>query len=75
MIRLREADCPQTAFLEARGDLHPRLVFLCENVAADLTKPGLRIALERNWPPVLRLQPTNRRLHSGARSRKTIQYP
>jgi hypothetical protein len=75
MIRLREADCPQTAFPEARGDLHPRLVFLGKNVAADLTKPGLRIAPERKRTPVLRLQPTNRRLHSGARSRKTIQHP
>ena len=51
MIRLREADCPQTAFLEARGDLRPRLVFLCENVAADLTNRDY----ESHWNELGRL--------------------
>jgi hypothetical protein len=73
--RLREADCPQTAFVEARGDLCQWQVFLRENAATDPIKPGLHVAPERNWRPVPRLQPTSRHLRSGDRSQKTIQYP
>ena len=59
MNRLREADCPQTAFVEARGDLCPGRACLCENAATDATKPGAQVALERKWRPVAHLQPRN----------------
>jgi hypothetical protein len=75
MNRLREADRPHTAFVEARGDLRHGGFSLCENVATDPGKPGLLVASERNWRPVPHLQPTNRRLRSGDQSQKTIQYP
>lgn len=75
MNRLREADCPQTAFVEARGDLCPWRVFLCENVTTDPTKPQLHVVMEGSWRPVPRLQPKNRHLPCGDRNQKTIQYP
>jgi hypothetical protein len=75
MDRLREAECPQTAFVEARGDLCPWRVFLCENVATDPTEPRLRVAMKDDWRSVPRLQPKNRHLRCGDRSQKIIQYP
>ena len=75
MNRLREADCPQTAFVEAWGDLYPWLVFQREGVTTDPSKPELQITLEGNWRPLTPFQPLNRRLRSGDRSQKTIQYP
>jgi hypothetical protein len=75
MSRLREADYPQIAFVEARGDLCSWWVLLRENVATDHGKPGLYGAVEHNWQPVPGLQPTNRHLRSGDRSQKTIQHP
>jgi hypothetical protein len=73
--RMREADCPQTAFVEAPGNPCPWLVFQCDNAAIDPTKPGLQVTLEDNWRPVGRLQSTNQCLHPGDRSQRTIQYP
>jgi len=39
--RLREADCPQTAFVEARGDLCPWRVFLCDGFFCAKTSPPI----------------------------------
>jgi hypothetical protein len=75
MYRLREADCPQTAFVKALGDLCPRLVFQCQSVIANPTKPETQIMLEGNCLPFRPIQPLDRPLHSADRSQKTIQYP
>jgi hypothetical protein len=75
MNRLREADCPQTVFLEALGDLCLRLVLQRQSVAHDPTKPELQITLEGNRRPLSPFQLLNRRLHSEDPSQSTIQYP
>jgi len=75
MSRLREADRPQTAFLEARGDLCSWLVLQRKSGSPDPTKLELQITPDGNWRSKLPHQPFNRPLHSGDQSQKTIQYP
>src|ERR1035438_3043073 len=73
--RLREADCSQTAFVEALGDLCPLLVFQCESISPDPTKPELQITVEGNCRSPGPSPTLDRCLHSGNRNQKTIQYP
>jgi hypothetical protein len=75
MNRLREADCPEAAFLEALGDLCPWLVLQGKSVSSDPTKPELRITPEGYWQPNIPLQPLHGPLHCRDRGQKTIQYP
>ncbi len=75
MNRLRKAKSPQTAFVEAGGDLCPWQVFLCANVATDPTKRNYKSL----WKPIGGL-PGVSSLRIGVfapatESQKTIQYP
>ena len=56
--RLREADCPQPAFIEVNGDLRPQrgshgVKRICGNPA----EPVIRIARANNVPPDSALEP------------------
>jgi hypothetical protein len=75
MNRLREADCPHTAFLEALGNPCLWLVLQRKSVSHNPTQPEFQITLEGNWQPLRPLQPRNRRPHSEDPSQSTIQYP
>jgi hypothetical protein len=43
--RLREADCPQPAFIEANGDLRAQRVFRRKSISRNPAKPVLHLAL------------------------------
>jgi hypothetical protein len=73
--RLREADCSQTAFVEAWGDLRPRASIRGESITANPARPELQIALGGYSKPVRNPRPSNQRLQPGARSQNAIQSP
>ena len=73
--QLREADCPQTAFVEACGDLCPRASIRGESITATPASPELQIALKGYSKPVRNPRPSNQRLQPGARSQNAIQSP
>jgi hypothetical protein len=70
--QLREADCPQTAFVEAWGDLRPRASIRGKSITANPARPELQIALEGYSKPVRNPRSC---LQRGARSQKAIQSP
>jgi hypothetical protein len=71
-LRLRVADCPQTAFVEASGDLRAPDVHRCENTAGNPVEPVSRVALAPEWSQI-RLSKLY--LRPGNQSQDAIQYP
>ena len=57
--RLREADSPQPAFVEANGDLRAQPVPRCKRICGNPAEPVIRIARADKAP---RIRPSNRRL-------------
>ena len=70
--RLREADCPQPAFLEANGDLRVQRVPRRKSISGNPAKPVLRIALAAQRSQI---RPSKRCLRPGHQSQEAIQYP
>ena len=71
-LRLRDADCPQTAFIEANGDLRAQPVPRCKRICGNRAEPVIRIARADKVP---RIRPSNRRLRPDNESQEAIQYP
>jgi hypothetical protein len=57
--RLREADCPQPAFIEVNGDLRAQPVPRGKRICGNPAEPVMRIARANNVPQI---RPSNRRL-------------
>jgi hypothetical protein len=71
-LRLREACCPQTAFIEANGDLRAHRALRRESISRNHAKPVLPIALAAHRSQI---PPSKRGLRSGNQSQQAIQYP
>lgn len=71
-LRLPEADCLQTAFIEANGDLRAQRVHRCESISGNPAGPVLRVALAVNRSQI---RPPNRCLLPDNQSQDAIQYP
>jgi hypothetical protein len=71
-LRLREADCLQTPFIEANGDLRAQRVHRCESISGNPAEPVLRIMLAAQGSQI---RPSKRCLLPGHQSREAIQYP
>ena len=71
-LRLRDADYPQPAFLEADGDLRAQRVPRCEGTSGNPAEPVLRIALADQRSQI---RPSKRCLRPGNQSQEAIQYP
>ena len=69
---LREADCPQTAFIEANGDLRAPRAPRRKNISRNPAEPALRIALAAQRSQI---RPSKRCLRPGNQSQEAIQYP
>jgi hypothetical protein len=70
--RLRKADCPQPAFIEANGDLRAQRVPRRKIISRNPTKPVLRTALAAQRSQI---QPSKRHLRPDHESQEAIQYP
>ena len=71
-LRLREADCPQTAFIEANGDLRARRALRRKSISRNPAEAVLRIALAVQRSQI---RPSKRCLRPGHQSQEAIQYP
>ena len=71
-VRLREADCFQTAFPEAPGELRPEPLFQGESVTANPVKAAARAAPEDKWRTV---RTSHSRPKPGTQCQESIQYP
>jgi hypothetical protein len=67
-LRLREADCPQTAFIEANGDLRAQRALRRKSISRNPAEPVLRIA-------VADIRSLNRCPQPNNQSQEAIQYP
>ena len=70
--RLREADRPQPAFIEANGDLRAQRVPRRKSISSNPAKSVLRIALAAQRSQI---RPLERCLRPGHQSQEAIQYP
>ena len=70
--RLREADCPQAAFIEANGDPRAKRVHHRKNNSGNPAEPVSPIALAAQ---LSRIRPSKRCLQPGHQSQEAIQYP
>ena len=70
--RLREADCPQPAFIEVNGDLRAQPVPRGKRICGNPAEPVMRIARANKVPQI---RPSNRRLRPDNESQEAIQYP
>jgi len=71
-LRLREADCLQTAFIEANGDLRAQRAPRRESISRNPAEPVLRIALADKRSQI---RPLNRYPRPDNQSQEAIQYP
>jgi hypothetical protein len=70
--RLREANGPQPAFIEANGDLRAQRVPRRKSISRNPAKPVLRIALAAQRSHI---RPPKRCLRPDHQSQEAIQYP
>jgi hypothetical protein len=67
--RLREADSPQPAFVEANGDLRAQPVPRCKRICGNPAEPVIRIARGQGAPDsALEPPPSTRQLKPGSDS-------
>jgi hypothetical protein len=71
-LRLREAECPQPAFIEANGDLRAQRALRHQSISRNPAEPLLRIALADQRSQI---RPSKRCLRPGNQSQEAIQYP
>jgi hypothetical protein len=71
-FRLRKADCPQPAFIEANGDLRAQRVLRRKSISRNPAPPPFRIALADQRSQI---RPSKRCLRPGHQSQEAIQYP
>jgi hypothetical protein len=58
-LRLRDADCPQTAFIQAYGDLRAQPIPRGKRICGNPAEPVIRMARADNVPQI---RPPNHRL-------------
>jgi hypothetical protein len=70
--RLREADCPQTASIEANADLRAQRTLRRKSISRNPAEPVLRIA---SAAQPSQIRPSKRYRRPGNQSQEAIQYP
>jgi hypothetical protein len=70
--RLREADCPRPAFIEANGDLRAQRVFQRKSISRNPAKPVLLVALAAQRSQI---RSSKQCLQPDHQSQEAIQSP